>query len=100
MNTGAFVPFFTFPDDAVWNDARSAVEFTVEVGEYKGRVVVARRVFQALLPVPPLPERCLEAFHLDRIRFERAAARKIERRELTDDGNVELSLKDLGGAQG
>jgi len=88
------VPVFAFPDDATWNDERRAVEFGVELGEYRGRVYVPRAVFQGLIPAPT-PEACVEAFHLDRMRFERAAERKIARRELTGDGNVELTLRDL-----
>ena len=89
------MPIFTFPDDASWNEETRAVEFGIEIGEYKGRVSVKRQVFQGLLAASPLPERCLEAYHLDRARFERAAEGKIERRQLTEDGNVELTLKDL-----
>lgn len=89
------MPIFTFPDDAAWNETARAVEFGIEIGDYSGRVSVPRQVFQALLAMSPLPERCLEAYHLERARFERAAARKIERRLLTEDGNVELTLKDL-----
>ena len=91
------MPIFTFPDDASWNEDFRAVEFGIEIGEYKGRVFVPRQVFQALLPISPLPESCIEAYHLDRARFERAAERKIEMRQLTPDGNVELTLKDLRG---
>ena len=29
--------FFTFPEDTHWNAERQAVEFGVEVGEYRGR---------------------------------------------------------------
>ena len=89
------MPIFTFPDDASWNEEARAVEFGIEIGEYKGRVSVKRQVFQALLPDAPLPERCLEAYHLDRTRFERAAEGKVMRRQLTEDGNVELTFKDL-----
>jgi hypothetical protein len=89
------VPIFTFPDDAAWNEATRAVEFSIEIGEYTGLVSVPRQVFQALLPMTPRPELCIEAYHLDRARFERAAQRKIETRQLTADGNVELTLKDL-----
>ena len=43
-----------FPDrvsrDARWNAERQAVEFGVEIGEYRGVVRVPRRVFQRLLP--------------------------------------------------
>ena len=28
--------FFTFPEDAHWNADRQAVEFGVEIGEYRG----------------------------------------------------------------
>jgi len=94
------LPIFTFPDDASWNEATRAVEFGIEIGEYRGRVSVPRQVFQALLPESPLPERCIEAYHLDRARFERAAERKIERRQLTPEGNVELTLKDLRDSSG
>ena len=47
--------FFTFPENAHWNAERQAVEFGVEIGEYRGVVRVPRRVFQRLLPErPPL----------------------------------------------
>lgn len=88
------MPVFTFPDDARWDDAHRAVEFAVEVGEYRGRVRVPRAVFQGLIPSPS-PEACMAAFHFDRQRFERATERKIARRQLTEDGNVELTLRDL-----
>jgi hypothetical protein len=94
------VPIFTFPDDASWNEASRAVEFGVEIGEYRGRVLVPRPVFQALLPVPPLPEMCVEAYHLDRARFERAVERKVALRQLSQDGNIELTLKDLRDTPG
>jgi hypothetical protein len=42
--------FVTFPEDARWNAERQAVEFGVEIGEYRGVVRVPRRVFQRLLP--------------------------------------------------
>src|SRR4030081_1386971 len=83
--------FFTFPEDARWNDEQAAVEFTVLLGEYQGTVRVHRRVFQRLLDQSPTPERCLEAFHLQRTRFELAVERKLRRRQLTDNGNVEIT---------
>ncbi len=86
---------FSFPDDARWNDAVDAVEFDVEVGEYRGVVRVRRQVFQGLLAQRPTPERCIEAFHLCRSEFERATEAKLRARELTFDGNVELTLRDL-----
>jgi hypothetical protein len=58
-----------------WNDERQAVEFGVGIGKYEGVVRLPRRVFQGLLPESPTPERCLEAYHLQRTRFERIAER-------------------------
>ena len=41
------------------------------------------------------PEGCVEACHLQRTRFESIAERKLRRRQLTEDGNVEISGRDL-----
>jgi hypothetical protein len=87
--------FFRFPPDAHWNYERSVVEFGIGVGEYEGVVRVSRRVFQILLPEAPIPERCLEAYHLHRTRLELIAERKVRRRQLTDNGNVEITGRDL-----
>jgi hypothetical protein len=87
--------FFSFPEDARWNAERQAVEFGVEIGEYHGVVRVPRRVFQRLLPESPTPERCVEAYYLQRTRFESIAERKLRRRQLTEDGNVEITGRDL-----
>jgi len=84
----------TFPEDARWNAERQ-VEFAVEIGEYRGVVRVPRRVFQRLLPERPTPERCVEAYYLQRTRFASTAERKLRRRQLTEDGNVEISGRDL-----
>jgi hypothetical protein len=54
-----------------------------------------RRVFQRLLPERPTPERCVEAYYLQRTRFESIAEWKLRRRQLTEDGNVEISGRDL-----
>jgi hypothetical protein len=87
--------FFRFPPDARWNAERSAVEFGVGIGEYAGVARIPRRVFQRLLDQAPTPERCLEAYHLYRTRFELIAERKLRRRHLTEDGNVEITGRDL-----
>jgi len=87
--------FFRFPPDAHWNPERSAVEFGIGVGEYDGTVSVSRRVFQNLLGDGPTPQRCIEAYHLQRTRFEMVAERKLRRRQLTDDGNIEITGRDL-----
>src|SRR6476646_3503110 len=89
------MPFFTFPDDARWNPDCDAVEFSVILEPYEGTVRIGRRVFQRLLDQSPTPERCMEAFHLQRTRFELIVERKIRRRQLTDDGNVEITGRDL-----
>jgi len=54
--------------------------FSVEIGEYSGVMRVPRRVFQRLLPDRPIPERCVEAYYLQRTRFESIAERKLRRR--------------------
>ena len=87
--------FFEFPEDGRWNDERDAVEFSVILRPYEGTVRIGRRAFQGLLDQRPTPERCVEAFHLQRTRFEMIAERKLRRRQLTDDGNVEITGRDL-----
>jgi hypothetical protein len=87
--------FFTFPEDVRWNDERQAVEFGVEIGQYRGVVRVPRRVFQRLLPERPTLERCVEAYYLQRTRFEGIAERKLRRTQLPEDGNVEIGGRDL-----
>jgi hypothetical protein len=83
------------PFTARWNAEQQAVEFRVKIGEYHGIVRVPRRVFQRLLPERPTPERFVEAYYLQRTRFESIAERKLRRRQLTEDGNVEISGRDL-----
>ena len=87
--------FFRFPPDARWNPDRNTVEFGIGLGEYEGVVRVSRRVFQILLLEALTPERCLEAYHLHRTRLELIAERKVRRRQLMDDGNVEITGRDL-----
>ena len=67
------------------------------MGEYEGIVRVPRRVFQALLDHSPTPERCLDAYYLYRTPLELIAERKVRSQQLTDDGNVEISGRDLRG---
>ena len=82
---------FTFPEDARWNAERQSVEFGVGIGEARGMVRVPRRIFQRLLPERPTPERRVEGHYLERPRFETIAVRKLRGRQLTEDGNVEIS---------
>ena len=87
--------FFSFPEDAHWNPQTKAVEFSVAIGGYEGTVRAPAELFRRLLGVRPMPETCLETYHLQRTRFERAVEAKLRRRELADDGNVELVSRDL-----
>jgi len=87
--------FFRFPARCPLELRRSVVEFGTGVGEYEGVVRVSRRVFQILLSEAPTPERCLEAYHLHRTRLELISERKVRRRQLTDDGNIEITGRDL-----
>jgi hypothetical protein len=66
------------------------VEFGVEIGEYRGVVRVPRRGLQRLARAAH-PERWVEAYYLQRTRFESIAERKLLRRELTEGGSVEIS---------
>src|SRR5215204_7731483 len=91
--------FFTFPEDARWNSERDAVEFGVSVGEYEGLVSVPRQVFRRFIDGSVTPERCIEAYHLQRTRFERIAERKLRNLQLTNDANVEITGRDLARAQ-
>ena len=87
--------FFTFPEDARWNPERQAVEFGVAIGEYEGVVRMPRQVFRRFIDGTVTPERCVEAYYLHRTRLERVAERKLRQRQLADDGNVEISGRDL-----
>ena len=89
--------FFEFPENASWNDKRDCVEFSVILGPYEGTVRVPRRVFQGLLDQRPTPERCIEAFHPQRTRFEMIAERKLRRRQLTDDAATAAYSREHGG---
>jgi hypothetical protein len=52
-------------------------------------------VFQRLVDGAVTPERCVEAFHLQRTRFERIVERKLRNRQLAIDGNVDIDGRDL-----
>jgi len=56
-------------------------------------------MFERLLPKRPTPERCVEAYYLQRTRFERIAERQLRRRELTEDGNLEINDPTCAGLQ-
>ena len=58
--------FFRFPDDARWNEVTDTLEFGVGLGEYEGVVRVPRRVLRRLVEGAVAPEKCVEAYHLER----------------------------------
>ena len=95
------VELFTFPDDARWDEAEDAVLFTVQIGEYRGNVVVPRRVLQSLASRRLAPEECVEQFHMNRTGFERAAEAKVRALDLDEEANIRLRATDLkqGGGQ-
>jgi len=86
---------FRFPENARWNAERQAVEFGVGIGEYEGIVTIPRRVFRRFVDGSVTPERCLESYYLHRTRFELVAERKLRNRQLTDDGNIEITGRDV-----
>jgi hypothetical protein len=87
--------FFTFPKDARWNPERETVEFGVAIGEYESVMRVSRQVFRRFIDGAVTPERCMEAYHLHRTRLELVAERKLHQRQLTAEGDVEITGRDL-----
>jgi len=67
----------------------------VGIGEYEGVVRVPRQVFRRFIDGAVTPDKCMEAYHLHRTRFEMIAERKLRQRQLTDDGNVAITGRDL-----
>lgn len=86
---------FVFPDDAAWDEAREAVTFTVELGDFRGTCIVPRRVFHDLIGRRPSPEECVEHFHLQRTDYERIVEAKIAARALEPDASVLISTRDV-----
>ncbi len=89
------MPIFSFPGDPRWNEEREVVEFDVELGEYRGLVLVTRRTIHGVLQMRPTPEQCVEFLHLHRTEFERVAEAKLRARELGPDANVHIDGRDL-----
>jgi hypothetical protein len=90
---------FIFPPNARWDPDHQAVEFGIVLGDYEGVVRVRRDVFRRVMDGAATPERCVEAYHLQRTHLEVIAERKLRRRQLTDDGNVEITGRDLNEHQ-
>jgi hypothetical protein len=85
----------TFPEDARWGAERQAVEFGVQMAStavWSGsRGASSNDYCQS----GPPAERCIGVYHLQRTRFESIPEPKLRRRQLTEDGNAEISLRDL-----
>src|ERR1700730_17890641 len=86
--------FFSFPEDGRWNPDLQAVEFGVGIGEYEGVVRVPRNVFRRFIDGAVTPEKCLEAYHLHRTRFELIVERQLRLRHVTDEGKFEAAGRD------
>src|SRR6266446_6767167 len=87
--------FFSFPEDARWNPDLRAVEFGVSIGEYEGVVRVPRNVLRRFIDGAVTPEKCLEAYHLQRTRFEPNSGTEAATSPTGGHGNVEISGLDL-----
>ena len=74
--------FFTFPEDARRNAERQEVEF----GGRDPASTPAWSESRGELPERPTPKRCVEAYYLQRTRFENIVERNLHRRQLTEDG--------------
>ena len=93
--TIAVASFFTLREGTRWNAKRQAVEFGVEIRRVPRGGPGAAACVPAPAPGAVHPERWVEAYYLKRTRFESIAERKLRRRQLTEDGNVGISGRDL-----
>jgi hypothetical protein len=84
--------FFRFPPDARWNPDRITVEFGIGVGEYEGVV----RAFPGASSKSCYwkPSR-LNAASKPTIFTGRGSNSSVRRKQLTDDGNVEITGRDM-----
>jgi hypothetical protein len=69
----------------------------VGIGEYEGVVRVPRQAFHRFIDGTATPERCVEAYQSSASHGFGIAERKLRNRQLTDDGNVEITGRDLRG---
>ena len=90
----AVAMFSTFPEDARWNAEQQAVEFGVEIGEYRGRGPSGAAHSSSAHCRSGHP-RAARRRLLQRTRFESIADRKLARRQLIEDRNEEISGRDL-----
>lgn len=90
---------FTFPGELRWNEARLAVEFDIELGEYQALVFVPQRVVHDLIGRRPSPEECVAYLYEARMQFERIAEAKIVARDLGEDANIHITGRDVARAK-
>ena len=70
------------------------MEFGVEIGEGRRVVRVPRRVFGRLLSKRFTPERCIEAYFLQRTRFDSIAERKLRQLTGRERGDQRRDLRE------
>ena len=75
------IGLFSFPQEPRWNADRDAVEFPVEIGEYRGLAIVPRRLIHDLIGGHATPEQSVEYVFLNRTEFERMVESKIRAKE-------------------
>ena len=83
--------FFTFPEDARWNADRRVQRRPWRVPGIVRVPAAFRRHRRS-----PTPERCMESYTSSG-QVRDIVERKLRKRQLTDDGNVEITGRDLRG---
>ena len=79
------------PEAVRWDAERQAVVFGVAIGERRGVVRSARRVFQRLLPERPTPQAVRRGVLPPANPLESIVEPKLHRRQLAEDSKVEIS---------
>jgi hypothetical protein len=85
--------FFSFPEDARWNTERGSRVWRPD-RRVRERGARRARCLPALDGVSR-PKRASRPTRSSTRAFERIAERKLRNRQLTDDGNVEITGRDL-----
>ena len=85
---------FTFPEDARWNARAAGRGVRGRDRGVPGSGLGSAARVPAVAPGAAYPERCVEAYYLQRTRFEGIAERKLRRRQLIEDGNFALGAND------
>jgi hypothetical protein len=80
--------FFTFPEGAAGTPSSRRWSLGSRSASTKALSGFGGGCSNAYCLSGTTPERCVEAYYLQRTRFESVAERKLRRRQLTEDGNV------------